>query len=178
MDEADGDMTWECTRCSADNEQDDQECVQCGAERESEAGDAGDDWGEGVPRERDAHDDAVAEERREFGRKVRLVARLLEGHRLPHDWAAAKAWTRVFQDEPDPSLPLADWLDAGWTDAAGVDLWTSISNYNLGAVSETCTRLGVTPADVEAGRAPDFGDELDRIAWPDGHGVPPRVSPP
>jgi len=87
---------------------------QFGDEEEEEAGDGSDE----LAQVRQDHiDEARAADRREFGAKVRLVQDLLKVNKLDASWQDAKAWTRLFEYLDDPSIAVAQWIDAGWIDA-------------------------------------------------------------
>ena len=74
-----------------------------------------------APRRRDNDLDGFGEEeaaaeRRAFGAKCKRMQDLLSVHRMLHSFEHAKPWVRLWEDEDDPTIHAAEWIDAGYRD--------------------------------------------------------------
>ena len=72
----------------------------------------------------------------EFGRKCKLMMDLLAVHKLDHDFDDAKPWVRLFESHEDPTVPAAEWLDAGWTDPGWIDIFSGHERDDVRATFE------------------------------------------
>jgi hypothetical protein len=68
----------------------------------------------------------------ETTKKIRHIANLLENAGAPYSESLAAAWIAPFNDDPDPSYAVEQWLDAGWRDpwlvAAAVSIFAELEN--------------------------------------------------
>jgi hypothetical protein len=84
--------------------------------------------------------------RREFGAKCRRMRDLLAVHRLPHEFDDAKPWVRIWENEDDPTVDAAEWLDAGWIDHEVVG--SLARGFTPGEVETELLRLGYSAEQI------------------------------